>query len=1364
MQTYPYDWKGTNPTNAFTEHRVVDSEKPEERVVVLDHRPFFGNTLEITAAGSTTPLTPGVDYQLAYMLPELDESVASSVYCGVQLINPQIGGELIFKGQVLGESFYSPFVDILDYLVKYLNNPVDADWLKLDGRPTLYAPQPAATSWADLVNKKYLASAVRDVELDADAANTAIAQKLAELKTTVAGLHAEIVAFNYPAHIASHKAHNITVAQTGAHPVSLKTPDTFLAYGKTLRTLTAEIRALGLQQSDINNYIEKWVSKDVDGVFIQQLAANRSLFKSKSGVSEITFTDTAFILKSNGSIVLSAGYLESDLTLKFMEWKSGTNTLRIESSGNALGMDKLTLNGKVLLTTNLLLEYQAQGNGSGTPSDPDDTKVYINGLGGLAFTGKGSKADPIKGTLTLPTASTTVKGVARLKKGPGTESTGYASTPDSLDAYEGKASDYVPKTTMLNSKPMNDTTDRKVTKAEIGLDKVDNTADIDKPFSTEQEYELSVLSAKDHKHAWADLPLPAATAMTKGIGTFTTNEAGLAAGRGVAPNVLKSLSERLDIVAAAMKDVKTGVVVDFAALNTSTWIANGTTRVEVQDLQYFWQFEGERGEGEASGGIDIQTTPMFQWFKSGNRLEDTWPAAVLSTGPALSFTGISKTPALPLNPEPITVVADAVGNISVKSLLAKRRLRARSGKLNVYVAGGGAITIYLNGVSVATGNSPLAAEITLDPGDITHCLGIRVDCNDPTKAAAMMYEVYDGTVPLARSRVGDAVQWLQEFVTEWKGIRHYLYMSMLSGSLFSRAEPIEAQGIDLDHQLIGAIDVPKTGLVSGTKYPYQKMFDFGPSKEISTHMADTTAHRPGKTDWVLSDNGAMARMGRMTLAPDIVANGAKFTGKDTNGTLLVTQSTAPALDVLLAFSANQGQTPAQWFTPRNPKASGHPTYEGGITLDARLSDLYRSINTFDLVLFGTLSGASATYQRQACLRVRFDGSKPKIGFSTPLVTGTAGSTTAPTLTTMEAPCTVTELLNLDKADSDYARALDKTTLRTQYPRCTIRYRYDCETRVLRVWQVHTPGGVELLRLREYEIAFDFDMSHYFGGFVGMMFAPGVASATYAMIPSLYPLQIDEFKVDKYHYHRSLFESYLDSKLAVGKLAPAVQTEVTGPYFPNPELTEVFTLPADGGIIIELCQPAYLPTAFQRGRSYPGSPITNVWKTWRGNMADGAGPRYWTGFAVTSSIPDTRPLSHVVITSKSTFPMRAWIGELASTAQDIPANPTGDAIVTTVTQPAEVMDSGRPFVLQFIPPTPGKLCELRAEFTLEMYDDQGTLVKTADVNSSFPIYAMGRNYIIEKSAPFHMTSRMWDYLTDVMRTERTSDGTDFGQWA
>lgn len=248
-----------------------------------------------------------------------------------------------------------------------------------------------------MLNKKYVASAVHDVELDAGAANEQIREKLTELKDAVLGLGTEIATFNYPGHIASTNPHGTTAAQAGAHPVNLKTPDTFLAYGKTLRQLTSEVRALGLQQSDIDKYISKWVSKESKGVFNATISGTRALFRSPAGESEIVFSAEAFTLKSNGSVVLACGYADTTGTVRFMEWKAGINTLRIESTGSALGMDKLTLNGTTLLTTTALMGYQQDpGTGGGTV-DPDDNKLYISGVNGITFTGKGSKADPVTG-------------------------------------------------------------------------------------------------------------------------------------------------------------------------------------------------------------------------------------------------------------------------------------------------------------------------------------------------------------------------------------------------------------------------------------------------------------------------------------------------------------------------------------------------------------------------------------------------------------------------------------------------------------------------------------------------------------------------------------------------------------------------------------------------------------------------------------------------------------------------------------------------------------------------------------------------------------------------------------------------------
>lgn len=1359
MQSYPYDWKGTNPTNAFKEDWIVEGENPEDRILILKHRPFFGLGLEVTAAGSTNPLTLGKDYQLAYQLPELDDSVASPVWCGVQIINPQIGGALQIKGQTLGDSFYSPFIDILDDVVKYLNNPVDVDWLKLTGRPTLMPPQPAATSWADLLNKKYLASAIRDVELDAGAVGDLIREKLEALKVVVEGVHAELVAFNYPAHISSHMAHDITVAQAGAHPANLKTPDTFLAYGKTLRTLTAEIRALGLQQSDIDNYIEKWACKDVNGVFVQTLAANRQLFKSKSGTSEVTFTDTAFTIKTNGSVILSAGY-DVATTVRFMEWKSGVNTLRIESSGNALGMDKLTLNGKVLLTTNLLLEYQSDGNNGGN-TDPDDNKLYVQGRNGITFTGKGSRLDPVKGTLTPPNASPTVKGIAKLKTGPGPE-TDMASTPASLTPYEGKAGGYVPKTTMINSGAMNTGT-RTLTKADVGLSNVDNTKDIDKPISRVQQVELDLLSAKDHKHTWDELLIPLASSAQKGVARYTALEDGLAAQKGVAPSLLKELSDRLDIIAEAVLNVKPGISTDFAAINSSTWTVTGTKRgLSVKDLDYFYLSHGEKKSGIVSGTVDLQTTPMFRWFSPYNTMERTWPDAV-STG-NLEWDGISQRPPLALQAVPVGNRAGQMGNLSVISLLAKERVVSLTGKLDIYVAAGGKVVIYVDGIEKLSANSPAYVRVPLERDDGTaKTVAIRADCSDAAKPAALMYEIWDGNVPLARSDIGKPIAKLQEFVVQPEGLRHYLYMNMLTGSLYSRAEPVESQDIDIEHALIGYVDLP-TGGFTATSVAFPKTFDFGMAKEISDHAARTDAHSPSLRDWSLSDNAKMLPMGRTRFETGVYVAGGNTYIVANDKFLLLTDRMANVTEPTMALWEAKGQSPIRWMTPYNPKANGHTTIEGGFVVDIRRYGEPAIADDVELVFASNGEGRTSAmkYRRNFAMRFAVDGTnKPKVGYLKTAAVSTAIQT-YPTWETVTAPCTMTILR--DEYNTTSPEALDLPEMVGRHPRVAFRYRYDCKTRELRVFKATYTAGSAGIHIVETLVAFDFEFHHYLSGFVGITRgASGKNPESCAMVPTLMPMDSIGFDDSNYHYYRSLFESYVDTNVVTTGSNNTTFNMITGFYPENHIATEWISLPGDSGAP-QKSHDGYLPTAFWKGSQNVGSPIKTDGRAWFAPWSANGAPTHISPITAQYKIAPDVKVAKVTLKISSSYPGNLRIGSYGSGVPSFGASSSASDIRTVSCGPGwEKVHTGLSVFLEFLPPAVGS--QLKLAFTMEVYDTNGTLMQTiTEAVAPVALLNTGRRFMMDKRNPYHMTEKMWEWLLDRMDAERQADGTDFGGWA
>ncbi|ANZ49262.1 putative virion structural protein [Erwinia phage vB_EamM_Huxley] len=1358
MVSYPYDWKGTSPANAFKEERIITNEKTDDRVVILKNRPFFEVSLVVTASGSTTPLTRGVDYEITYQMPELNESVATPVACGIQLINPKIGGSLTFVGQALGDTFYSPFIDILDELIKYLNNPVDADWFKVDNRPTFFPPKPAATSWHDLLNKKYVASAVHDVELDSEAANNAVKAKLAALKVTVAGLAKEITTFNYPAHIAAHNPHGTTSAQANAHPANLKTPDTFLAYGKTLRTLTAEIRALGLQQSDIDKYIEKWACKDVSGVFIQQLAANRSLFKSKSGTSEITFTDTAFTIKSNGAVILAAGYDANDTTTRFMEWTSGTNTLRIESSGNALGMDKLTLNGKVLLTTTLLMKYQPTE--SGQTSDPDDQKIYVQGRGGISVTGKGSKADPVKASLTLPSATTTVKGTAVLKSGVGDEVSGVASTPDSLQPYEGKASGYVAKTTMLNSKPMDDGA-RVMTKSDIGLSQADNTADVNKPVSADQSTAMDGLSDKGHKHTFASLNLPLATNATEGLGRYTDLDDGLSGSKGVTPNVMKRLSDRLDAISDALKSVKTGVSTDFSIIDASTWSVASGRILQVKDLQYFYLRGNDRAEGKVSGSINLETTPMFNWFSPNNTMERNWTPAVKNTAANFDFSAISSKPNFALKATPIGLSANGMGNLSVISLLSKLRLKSYTGTLRLYIVAGGKVTVYLDGQEVGTGNSPFFLEVDVDSAKQSACLGIRADCNDATKAAAMAFEVYDESLPIYRSDVGTPITQLGEFMTPTFGNRHFLYLNMVTQSMYSRAEPQPTNEVSPETALIGVVDVPAGGITTPT-VSFPMMRDYGISNEASDHIASLQQHIPAARDWTLTDNLAMLPIGKLRFNSPSALYGEVTAGAETVYGLAQMSRNSTTKKAYMLLETTE-QTPQWWFTPSNPKANGAPTFQGGLVYEEyQTNGLFAQPLPALLFASPTLGSVPADY-RNRYLRVPLDGvTEPDYGYVNAIATHAGVNTTLPTF---ESNILYSKTTSLRKNEaSAVLGVMDLTTLKAGSPRLAVRYSYNVTLRKLSVFSVYfagNPNDVDgSLLINELEIQFDVDVRGLMGGFVGLELPPlGGGTSVCSLLGSVAPLDGIGFVEDAYQYLRSLFESYADSGVLPNtSVKNATVVLPAGVFVPDVRYTEYQLVPM-GCRSFHASHAGYLPLAFNRDALLQSVHSVDTNGNWFGKPGSSDGTNFLiSGMLVEYNLPQSSKVAKLKIvkgTQANAVRQLAIGGQVINVAY---ASSLGGELGVPV--PARRGDLK--LQLAYLP---GYTSDpLKLEFTYELYDAGGTLLTTITENTvADAMWFVADRYTAKRINPLHMTTRLWNVLQAKMDAERTTDGTDFGQW-
>lgn len=1382
MKAYPYDPRGTKTENHFLEERIIGSENNNDRVVILDHRPFFED-LVVRQPGSTTPLSRGVDYELQYQLTELDDSVAANVYCGVHLINPSIKGIVTFEGQMLGGTFYDPFVDMLDELVKYLNNPVSADWLLLDGRPSLYPATPAATSWADLLNKKYLASAIHDVELKTDDANQLIKDKLAEVKALVTALGKEIEAFNYPAHIAATNPHETTSAQINAHPVNLKTPDTFMAYGLKLKALTEELKAFRLPQSVIDTYISHWISSEVRGVFNCTVSGNRAQFRSKNGESEIIFANDGFTLKSNGSVVLAVGHLEGTGAGRYINWRAGKNTLRIESTGDALGMNKLTLNGNPLLTTTALMEYQQDPDAGTGGSDPDDSKVYIEGRNGISFTGKGSRADPIVGTIDPTKASTAEKGVVKLKTGKGTETVGVAATPASLTPYSTDLSGYVTKTTMINGKPMNDGS-RTITKADLGLGQADNTADLDKPLSTALNASVSGLADVGHHHDWSELGIYKASQTIYGIGRYATNQNGLVENRAVVPNILKELSARLDVVAAAIANAKEGTVTDFAAVKGADWRFNSQgTAISVQDLKYFYLLDGTKGDSAVTGAIDLQTTPMFNWFSPNNQLELTWPTGKVSNGTGINWTGIEEPPLMGFQSVAVGKTATQMGDQSVVTVLAKTRVRAYQPKLWVYAAGGGPVTVYINGNLAASGESPLVAVYETSADVENYTIAVKAECSDTAKSAAVQFEVYDGDYPVYFSGPETRVELLQEFVTTHVGIRHYLYVNMLTGSLYSRAEPIQSIAVDPERGYIGYVDIVAGENYANKTVGFETTFDFGKSAEVSEHIDRRKAHGLSSVDWVLTDNPRLPLLNRAIAEPRACIFRKALTAGTGDVFHLVSRG-------LYTYAHNQnvksslqyvvipeGATPYCWFTPFNPKENNAPTFEGSFAFDVDdVGGTQALAAAPDLVLCSSTQGSSV---KRRYLRIDLTAKACKLGIGSrsdsavtdiPLVMEESGETAVNAtfkdvlFNGEETNAAILDLIgwgaSKDKISANHA------------PRGMIRYRYNVSTRVLRLALSFSQFGTTTVKQRQLEIQFPFDLVDYFtGDGIGLSFKELSAKCRVTISHALIDPVTNNIDIDKYHYLRSLFESYLDSSvgyLADNKDADYSQSVIDPATYEISQkyrVTESIALPTGQGSVA-VSHDGQLPAQFFDRKLSRGALMAknnelhtswnNVWST-----SKVAASRYRhkliLRFAQGADKQQYR-IAKVTGTIKSNWPGKVIIGDagkdpfLASTDSAEFALSTSSDAGKAISITATDLRVGQDIYIVLDPPGDNpEGYELNFICSLDVTDEQNTRQDQLNAQS-FELRSGEKQFLMEKRNPYHITSKAWKWILSVLKRE------------
>lgn len=1339
MTRYPYDPTGKAVTNAFTEERILESNDNSDRVVMLSHAPFFG-ALEIFNGNSTTPLEEGVDFEYVYELSALKAALAADappVYCGVQFINPEISGNLVFNGYLLGGDFYDPLTEILDYLIKYINNPRSADYRSLNGVPALFPQKPSYSSWSDAKNKQYVASAVDDVNAAVEDDMQDLKGELEELTRLSNQLFTDIETFNYPAHIADTDPHDVTTAQLNAHPVGLEVPDTFLTYGLTLRQLIENIRSQGLSDNDIQLYIHRYLSKNVKGTF--QFANGSTVISDSTGNTKLILSAAKIQLITQGGIVAAAG---TDLSgSKYVEYVCGTNTLCVTTNGNKLGVDKLTLNGVALLTGRTIKQYQSEDvNG-----DPENVQLNVQSTN-ITFKGKGTPSSPLEGALNIPKATKTLPGKVKLVSGPGAVADGVAATPDSGKPYNDGFNDMVPKTVLINNNPMSGT-EIVLDKSDLNLASVDNTADLNKPLSTPQKTRTDALVAKNHKHDWTMLRIGQATRQAYGTVQIASTYSEVKDGQAVAPAVLKGLNDRLLELNKRFFGVMFRDTLEFTTVEAVTFNINGWTLNPTTAYRYFVARALDSSEGTFDGSIDLTKVSTNVWHYVGCGIEQSWAlCAVHSTQPT--------------NPLPqakaVSTSAALMGTSGLK-VAAKIRLRFSDDIVKVRARSSGKVSIWIDGNPVATALTDPSVEIELLPG--VHVVAIQALCEDSSKPASVAFDISDGDSLVYNSSGDTRVGTIGAYMPPANN-RFFIYGNVTLGKFQALAAPVAGDKLNTEMLYLGHVDTNDSVIItSGGPIQFGQIIDFGQFKELQAHMQDPDAHdtvdvndpeySPANVRVIGLENTEAYGVAdkSVTSAPDVALfSNAAGMALRTQGTLVVAEGAAAAAPLRVWIGVD-GQSPYRWKNMANPQAANRVTYDGSFM-----------VNESGILEFA----ANAVNGRHEVLSLFAIDSATDGTASIAFVDEVTPQPVA--LPYVAIPRTnlisfVREEQTDIAANFNFPPHVDGVSIKK--PRVlAIRYRYIPAEKRLNI----LIGGVgESTRTEAHRfcsLVFDQDLSRFFEGpFVGYS---SDAKLGYRLLGSIFDCSIAPAYLNRLNYHTGLIQSYIrGSELAAyaakqNGLQKGRVNFIQGAELPGSDISTQIVLTEETTSIVRETASYAVPHALwpmgSRETTFGRSPVAVYDMLNPGDAAVTAiGPAYINrrGYGVTHIEPALLVnAKSVALTMSGQGRLAAWVdgqGILETTQVGAAGNATATVnIVPSSTFKGYVSLIARPTAGA---PTPF----VKAKFVFT-YNDGSTRTLVTNVNDWYA-YEFENIPMISMQNPWNLTQRNWEFAIQQVALEK-----------
>lgn len=480
LKRLEFDPEGVNKDNTIHDEKHTSlASDPFSQIISPYYGPFFVASLK----NADNEDIPESAWEYGEELPPVNGLITKPLYHSI-ILKEKINGIVKVTYSSVGSDLVRPPVETADYLINVLNDPLVVKWVNVKGVPHMMPTTKHRQHWIDFQNKNDLSVSIKSIADTIGTYNDELGTGvLALYQSRVAILEETLLSNDIVAHNNKPNAHDINFTDISAEAKNAIAKNADKVFGASYLALCVETSATGLNWDKVSDYLKRYNSDTLEGDLLIEESVNWGSRELEDGL----VAKDLFNIASSDSVEVGP----TDFSLKI--------------SG-----DGVTLGGGQLYTWAEALEYSKGMNGD---------LVVVSHSSDFDVIGTGTLEDPFKMSMRYPLATNTDMGFLQLQTEIGTNSSGYGIVSSTAQELFNTIANYLPITTTVNGHQL--TNDVVLSKSDIRLNKVDDTADLNKPISDAQRARLSQLSDEDHTHTWDDVRWESATSERFGVDNLT---------------------------------------------------------------------------------------------------------------------------------------------------------------------------------------------------------------------------------------------------------------------------------------------------------------------------------------------------------------------------------------------------------------------------------------------------------------------------------------------------------------------------------------------------------------------------------------------------------------------------------------------------------------------------------------------------------------------------------------------------------------------------------------------------------------------------------------------------------------------------